>query len=84
ATRAGLLIREIADLVRALGFDDRQALRAARRSVTIAIGSPGRRRPNVWKNLFQSNAAQLRSRYRRDRSTSCDFEHPSARRTRQE
>lgn len=39
ATRAGLLIREIADLVRALGVSDPQALRAARRSVTAAIGS---------------------------------------------
>lgn len=39
ATRAGLCIREIADLVRALGVNDRQALRAARRSVSVAIAS---------------------------------------------
>jgi MerR family mercuric resistance operon transcriptional regulator len=39
ATRAGLRIREIADLVRALGVNDRQALHAARSSVAVAIGS---------------------------------------------
>ncbi len=39
ATRAGLYLREIACLVRALDGDDRQALNAARRSVVAAIGS---------------------------------------------
>lgn len=39
ATRAGLRIREIEGLVRALGVNNRQALRAARRSVVVAIGS---------------------------------------------
>lgn len=39
ATRAGLRIREIEDLIRALGVSDPQALRSARRSVTAAIDS---------------------------------------------
>jgi MerR family mercuric resistance operon transcriptional regulator len=39
ATRAGLYLREIADLVRALDGDDRQALNAARRSVLVAISA---------------------------------------------
>lgn len=39
ATGAGLRIREIADLVRALGVNDRQALRAARSAVAAAIDS---------------------------------------------
>ena len=39
ATRAGLLGREIADLVRALDVNDPQALRAARRSLAAAIGT---------------------------------------------
>lgn len=39
ATRAGLRIREIEDLVRAMEDDDLQALRVARRSVAAAIGS---------------------------------------------
>lgn len=39
ATHAGLYLREIADLIRALDGDDNRALMAAHRSVAAAIGS---------------------------------------------